>query len=683
MRSHVRRARSGVWSRAALLVLLAIPASARADVTLSIPELTLWVNAFVPGEIPDPPDPSTGSYTRRLSQPTKVGDTGYPHPFERLPWVPLSALPVPHTYVTDQRPRSPLFGASARIHVEIRLRADGHTGKVAVDWTAGGNDWVAYPTVDTEPPCRKAVDASGIKVDAEELLVNGEVGTRLRVHGGVRNACDPLSWFSGRIRLDLNLEVRFVAQRIACEGKVDVFPAYEAYFHPGTALGPNTVGRRIFDVGPAPGMTAADLGGWKPGRTIPRHSVSFAPASETPFSKGEQRPDDEAQAIGPFDTQIARDKQTAPSEGFRRLRVSQNGLIEYADDETGTDVPKADHVMSYHLKNRVDTLAALVLAKWPDRKLKVLEAWDESNGHGSRSPHYEGRAVELTLVTTGTTDPPDDASLSLLAWLATQADFDFVRFDTAGFVYASVREAPPAKARNFVLISGGPGLFDEHDDEHDVSWANFVTAPGLMHGPKAKVPLPKEPDEEIWWFVYKPAYASRWSADVQRTDAAGVKAVKDVRDSGATDYVDFLERKAEERSWNLRWLSSADDLWTKLATFQDKISKVWYWGHANAGNLWFFIRHNAQHEAIAPPDDAIVEWTEIAEHGELRVKMQASSPQRRHRFVACNSTEFARQWSETFDVDTQGVTGIVQFGQMTDKGEPLPRPDARYTAFPP
>lgn len=216
------------------------------------------------------------------------------------------------------------------------------------------------------------------------------------------------------------------------------------------------------------------------------------------------------------------------------------------------------------------------------------------------------------------------------------------------------------KTHNFILISGGPGLFDNRDIEHDKSWANYVTPPLLL----AEKGGFAGADEAVWWLIYRPAYEARWQDDVRRKR----QAVRDVRKRGFTSYVDLLEKRAQAHGWNLRWFTSATDLWRRLHSFRDPISRVYYWGHAR-DDLWLSLgRSGADGAAVEPAAGAIVTRASLGEHARLRARFQAASNPRRSRFVGCNTATFARRWAGVFRTRTEGVEGKVDFSAIHQTG---------------
>ncbi|MFZ0611837.1 MAG: S8 family serine peptidase [Desulfobacterales bacterium] len=249
-----------------------------------------------------------------------------------------------------------------------------------------------------------------------------------------------------------------------------------------------------------------------------------------------------------------------------------------------------------------------------------------------------------------------------------------------------LEEEPTEKAtkRFFVLVSGGPGPYDDRDVEHDQSWANYVSPPLLMTDTSEKQKKFSEKDEEIWWLIYRPAYACRWKDDFGNISTKRQKAIKEVTDQGFTSYLNLLEDRARKRGWNLQWLDDAAGFWKRLKTIpQGSISRLWYWGHAR-DDLWLSLGHmsDAKGTAIAPESHEIIRVADIAAN--LRDRFQVGQPKTINRFVGCNTIAFARAWSNEFKVWTEGVKDKVGFKSIhLTGGEPCLVGSAAATVFKP
>lgn len=106
--------------------------------------------------------------------------------------------------------------------------------------------------------------------------------------------------------------------------------------------------------------------------------------------------------------------------------------------------------MSQRCSTALNKLEKLVKGKWPRVKLRVIAAWDKkaNHKHDIHSLHYEGRAVDIM------TSDRDRSKLGLLAGLAVEAGFDWVRYVKKYRVHASVR-ADGKRDNNFL----GMGCF--------------------------------------------------------------------------------------------------------------------------------------------------------------------------------------------------------------------------------
>jgi hypothetical protein len=145
------------------------------------------------------------------------------------------------------------------------------------------------------------------------------------------------------------------------------------------------------------------------------------------LSLGQSVPDKpEDVAVGAATTEIKRD-----SPAFREISKNTNSDIIFKDEEPA-GVP--DHFMTARLKEKVDALAKLVQVEWPGKMLRVTEAWDEQHEHRSKSLHYEARAVDITV------SDRDSGKLGRLGRLAVKAGFDWVFYEDARHIHASVKK---------------------------------------------------------------------------------------------------------------------------------------------------------------------------------------------------------------------------------------------------
>lgn len=137
----------------------------------------------------------------------------------------------------------------------------------------------------------------------------------------------------------------------------------------------------------------------------------------------------ESRTCGPIAGRISRDSDRFAKE---LVRYGGSGRVVFKDEErTGADMR-----MTPRLARRVSVLAVLVAAEWPGVTLRVVEAWDENGEHHDLSLHYEGRAVDIT------TSDRDASKLGRLGQLAVIAGFDWVYYENAAHVHASVKKEP-------------------------------------------------------------------------------------------------------------------------------------------------------------------------------------------------------------------------------------------------
>ncbi len=126
--------------------------------------------------------------------------------------------------------------------------------------------------------------------------------------------------------------------------------------------------------------------------------------------------------------QIAGPVRRGSSQFLSLVRVDDENIV--FKDEEGTG---ADRHMTRRLRARLLVLSGLIEREWPNVRLRVTEAWDETQEHARGSLHYEGRAADIT------TSDLDRRKLGRLAKLAVSVGFDWVYFEDGSHVHVSVR----------------------------------------------------------------------------------------------------------------------------------------------------------------------------------------------------------------------------------------------------
>jgi hypothetical protein len=227
--------------------------------------------------------------------------------------------------------------------------------------------------------------------------------------------------------------------------------------------------------------------------------------------------------------------------------------------------------------------------------------------------------------------------------------------------------AEEARRRAFLILSGGPGLYDRADKEHDASWSSYVD-PVLLKSVDVDARTRKRTilkfwagDEQVLWLIYKPAYVARWKDDV----AAGRSAVSAVKKEGFTSYVGLLEGRAKERGWKIGWLNKGDDLWAAIEALPaGSISRTWFYGHAR-DDLWLTLDRSGGVAVMPKAAGSVLRASDVAAHAALRDRFQAAPSAREaartSRIVGCNTAAFAEAWAKAFGQWTEGFQGTVQF----------------------
>lgn len=261
------------------------------------------------------------------------------------------------------------------------------------------------------------------------------------------------------------------------------------------------------------------------------------------------------------------------------------------------------------------------------------------------------------------------------------------------------RRHKPAPTR-FIVLIGGPGIFQACDREHDQTWRNYIV-PVQLAFQSNQVELAE--GEQAEWWVYAPAYRERWADDNAAVKDAKLdkgrnliesrqKAIDSVLSKHSKDYLDRIETMASSVKASFVALEKPDDFWNGLKALPDKsVSRIWYIGHARNDALMLklihFDRDGTRCIAGGDPTDEIP-VSDIAKwSGTIAKKLTSNGKD--SRFYGCHTKAFAEQWNSVFGMATDGAVNKIDFG-VTDRASDkpiLPRletsnPDTNWTTFP-
>ncbi|MBN1210349.1 MAG: hypothetical protein JXB05_36185 [Myxococcaceae bacterium] len=248
--------------------------------------------------------------------------------------------------------------------------------------------------------------------------------------------------------------------------------------------------------------------------------------------------------------------------------------------------------------------------------------------------------------------------------------------------------------QHFVILVGGPGLYNGSDPDHDKAWYNYIDP--VMSAAKSR--LLSRPEEHVHWYVYGTAYERRWKDDATEPSFFE-KNIKDGRlqvtryghtrkviAQGAIDYLDYIRKKvasyakpgSSKMTVYTHWwtgsprLSPAEGFWSALGKFPDRsISRVWFLGHA-ARDLWLALEHDSDDDAVSPTVGEIVSLPDITRYRALVSKFVFANAamvavQDSCKFYGCNTKGFAETWARTFKVRAEGADGKVNFNKSSLK----------------
>jgi len=166
----------------------------------------IWINAFIPRNI--------SGYTRRVPAGIHAGKTMIPGP-----------NPLSDCFLTDQRDFSNHIHAKSRMHSEVEVDFTGSRATITqwhnCDFTT------ECDCEDGDVECHEQGSTSRMKFQL--LPASTPRLAVISVKCASSNPCAPISRLFGDIDYNGTLTVDHAARSVKFEGKIDQFPAFEAY----------------------------------------------------------------------------------------------------------------------------------------------------------------------------------------------------------------------------------------------------------------------------------------------------------------------------------------------------------------------------------------------------------------------------------------------------------------------
>lgn len=240
---------------------------------------------------------------------------------------------------------------------------------------------------------------------------------------------------------------------------------------------------------------------------------------------------------------------------------------------------------------------------------------------------------------------------------------------------SEARVVSAERASVFIILVGGPGLYQGKDPAHDKSWYSYID-PVIRANDRGVL---GQKNEDVRWCVYAPAYTARWSDDrnepswwednVQDSDLSVTRyrhTEKIVREN-ATNYLDYITLKASQsnksNSYTTRVvpINSSAEFWRQLTILAiHSLGRVWFLGHASI-DLWLTLYHDGARAVMRSDKTSTetVQVSDIAAYAALRDRfMSKPLPS---KFYGCNTYKFAETWAKEFGVPAEGAEGKVDF----------------------
>jgi hypothetical protein len=202
---------------------------------IQIKTVTVWINAFIPRDIP--------GYSKPVPKGVHAGKTMIPGP-----------NPLSDCFLTDQRGFSNSIHAKSRMHSEVTVSFVGPKPTITQAHRCDSTTEVDCEDGDVENTDTGSTSRMRFAVLPERVCVPGLI--RISVDCAASNPCAPTSRAFGDIDYNGTLTISETTRTVEFVGKIDQFPGFEAY-----AAMNGGAGLTLFQASPPAGNTVMNLPG--------------------------------------------------------------------------------------------------------------------------------------------------------------------------------------------------------------------------------------------------------------------------------------------------------------------------------------------------------------------------------------------------------------------------------------
>lgn len=214
----------------------------------------------------------------------------------------------------------------------------------------------------------------------------------------------------------------------------------------------------------------------------------------------------------------------------------------------------------------------------------------------------------------------------------------------------------------YLIVSGGPALREweklRKEDPHDVWWGNFVRAARF----RMTQLIRDDPNVQITWLVYMPAYQTRQHEDAQHGGNPGLSRIENIRS------VPQMFARDYKRPIRLIWFDETQQLvdYINDRGRGNKIIGFEYFGHSNAPAFMFDYSN-----AVSGASRA---WLHESDLGRLR--RRAFDRDAYCKSWGCYSAKeqeknFCRAFRKATGVGMWGATGKTDYSVLKDDKLPV------------